>query len=69
MSGECDKCGEHGLDCKCSWFGKEVYLTGPIICKICEKEPIDCECRHVHNEDKKRTNFPQCSQYNQKGEI
>lgn len=101
MSGECDTCGEHCLDCKCTGFiprqwvdkkdlidvlplylpyypprrvsairlahdakvlenaqrlknmedreamyGKEVYLNGPIICKSCEKEPIDCECVH-----------------------
>lgn len=76
MSGECDKCGEHALECECSktiivngetafrhammpyknalagpiphyvnqLFGKQCYLSGPIVCKKCEKQPIDCEC-------------------------
>ncbi len=27
-----------------NYFGREVYLNGPIVCKVCEKKPIDCEC-------------------------
>lgn len=30
-----------------NYFGKEVYLNGPIVCKVCEKEPMDCECEYV----------------------
>jgi hypothetical protein len=28
------------------YYGSVVYLNGPIICKHCEKHPIDCECLH-----------------------
>ena len=26
------------------WFGRKCHITGPIVCKICEKAPIDCDC-------------------------
>ncbi len=35
MSGECEKCGEHALDCVCeddSFYGKTITITGPVIC-------------------------------------
>lgn len=31
MSGECDKCGEHALECDCRWFGATLPLNGPVI--------------------------------------
>lgn len=50
MSGECDKCVEHCLDCKCPNYSIEVYddcaiITGwlssdilQMLIKLCEKE-------------------------------
>ncbi len=26
------------------WFGRECSMAGSIVCKKCEKSPIDCEC-------------------------
>ena len=33
MSGECEKCGEHALECHCKFFGSALTLTGPVVCK------------------------------------
>ena len=59
MSGECDKCFEHCLDCKCHWSqteeGKKRLLDilnakfifskdGTLYCRECKNEPVACVC-------------------------
>lgn len=59
MRGECDKCGEHCLDCRCHWSqtkkGKKQLLDivnekysfdndGTIYCRECKNESVDCVC-------------------------
>lgn len=40
MSGECSKCGEHCLDCKCN----TVMISGCPICEKCHGYSIHCKC-------------------------
>lgn len=29
------------------WFGKECSMNGPIVCKKCDRSPMDCECGYI----------------------
>ena len=64
MSGECDKCGEHSLECACDWNktekGKQQLLDiindkfsfgkdGTIYCLECKNESVACVC--MNDED------------------
>lgn len=59
MSGECEKCGEHALECGCHWSqtekGKKQLLDiinekfsfkkdGAIYCRECKNESVACVC-------------------------
>jgi len=47
MSGECDRCEEHAMDCECEFpFGKEVCLSEDVVfvCKNCQKDMYECDC-------------------------
>lgn len=39
MSGECDKCSEHAVDCKCDPFDRVHPMTP---CRVCHN--MDCTC-------------------------
>lgn len=59
MSGECDKCGERCLDCRCHWseteIGNQQFLDiinenlffskeDTLYCRECKNESLACVC-------------------------
>lgn len=41
MSGECDKCNEHTVDCKCNLLDQVHPMTE---CRVCHSIKCPCEC-------------------------
>ncbi len=33
MSSDCDKWGEHSIDCDENFFGRKLIITGKVVCK------------------------------------
>lgn len=39
------------IKCKPPYYGKIVEIIKPIVCKFCEKDPLDCECKTTLHEE------------------
>lgn len=63
MSGECEKCGEHAMECKCKWYGSTYKPDGSEICideenMACESDK--CEKYGLHHEYKDGVEVKKC---------